>query len=174
VEFSGLTEFAAPGNVFGLGVGDELFGETLYEDTLLTGVGSEQLAYAGSECFFSIECGTLLTFTIGPDVLNQDLDDRAFLEGNPGPLVFFEDGLIVGFHYAPVGGKLSVAGVVADFNVWGTLWRLTNTSTGDILALGNYTRFAVPSPVPEPSVTVGVLLGLALILGLGPLRNARA
>ena len=71
------------GNPFGLNVGDEIDGNTIFPNGVISGMGFEE--------FTIVDEGATVTFNVGPLQLTE-ADD-------PAALAFFSEGLLTGFDY---------------------------------------------------------------------------
>lgn len=138
-------------------VGETFSGRLVYEDALLTGIGTELIdpasgllsldfTYVGSDLI------TPVTYTEADDDLSAGFPLATFQEGEPAGLDFsvsITPDLVFQFREEPLGSD--------DFALFTDNLATFETNVGVI-------AFAEPTAVPEPTVLLG-FVGMAILLG---------
>lgn len=152
---TGSLSFADSGNAFGLGVGNTVELNVVYDDAVLTGTGGETV-------FFNLP-GNTMEFTVGSFTFTEDMDTG----GGVGPTLSFFDGALSEIKYDTQFGTSGLffsfisffEGADDDGNGIGGEWDLSSYSVSPVV-------------VPVPSAIW--LLGSGLLVLSGFVRRQAA
>lgn len=147
IDFSGTVTAADAGNALGLAVNDVVTGSATYDDSLLTGIGSEVIELGTGGNGF----GGKLTMHMGL-VTYVESDDADYNTGYPK--LGFDSGILSGFDFF---ASNNFSSFLADF--------FYSDAQGDVV--GVWDTFGAPhTAVPEPSTLVLFAISIIGVLGL--------
>ncbi len=147
--------FADPGNIFGLGLGDTIELNVVFDDAGLTGMGGETV-------FFNLP-GNTMEFTVGLLTFTEDMDTA----GGVGPTLFFFDGVLSEIKYDTQFGS---SGLFFSFIQFFEGSDDAGNGIGGNWDMGSYTESPVVIPLP-PAVW---LFGSGLIGLIGIARRKKS